>query len=173
MSILITIIWSGKSLCHMYHVQTLLFSEWEMQVYRIHFCDWYNGLTSVALIQCTQLLAIVINRKWLNVSPILGWGPFWRNPVFSMKWTLHILNSSLSCEHLVKDSLLYTSEVHGLNQLISLNGVPTLKFCNTFWAIYVVITSPPLPVCDTVQVILAVWHPLLIMVVAQSLHSNS
>lgn len=59
------------------------------------------------------------------------------------------------------------------NQLISLNGVHPVQLCNTFGLLLVVRTSPPLPVCDskTVRVILAVWHPLLIMVVAQSLHT--
>lgn len=132
----------GKCLCHIYHVQTLLFSGWEIHVYRIHFCDWWNGLTSVALnpMNTTASYCHKFKVHWKKLLTLLTWAGEPPSPVCTF-WAVccHV-------KHHVQDSLLNTFEVDGLNQLISLNGVPTLKFCNTFWTITVVITSPPPPV---------------------------
>lgn len=71
----------GQSLCHIYHVQAVLLSEWEIHVFRIHFVTDEMDWDSVALNQMHTTASychkLKVHWKWVNVSPNLGWGTFW------------------------------------------------------------------------------------------------
>lgn len=142
----------GKSLCHMYDVQAPVFRIGDTCLQNttlLWLMKWIDFLclkSNAHTASYCYKLKVTECLSCPGLKSLLGKtaSPVWNGPCTFWAVCCHV-------KHHIQDSLLDTFEVHGLNQLISLNGVPTLKFCNTFWAITVVITSPPLPVCDSKQ----------------------